>query len=126
MFYKIPTIAQLVIISITITSICCYPSQIFQTPSQCRNQNKNSEQSCMKSYCNSNQETFVCQSLKCKNDFPGSGISDNMGKLNCINRVCDANPNESVCKQLRKCEAKKNQGFGGLFAYIDCVIKLFS
>ena len=110
------------IISITIGQ----QEGVFETPPQCLNQEKGNQEKCVKNYCLLNQGKFLCKSLKCKTDHPGSGIADNMGKLSCINDVCESYPSQHACKKLQECEAKKKQGLTGIFAYVECVIKLFS
>ena len=97
---------------------------IFKPPKQCENLPKVSQRQCLKVYCLSNQQQFVCETLQCVTDNGGEDIAARLAKLKCIQNVCSRNTEETVCKKLKLCEAKRNDG--DVLGYLTCVIKLFS
>merc|ERR1712079_158616 len=113
---------------ISITFCHCLPARanIFVTPSQCANENKDGQEKCIKKFCRINEDKFVCKPLECRTKYPENGIDDNIQKLECIKTQCKSYPYENACRELKECEAKKNEQFIGLFSYINCVIQLFS
>merc|ERR1711994_1061775 len=117
-----------IVFILSITFCYCVPARtnIFETPSQCAYEKKQGQEKCLKKFCGINEEKFVCKALKCRTNYPGNGIADNIQKLECIKTECKAHPYQYACRKLKECEAKKNEPFVGLFSYINCVIKLFS
>ena len=96
---------------------------IFKPPKQCENLSKISQKQCLDAYCVSNQQEFLCETLKCIKDNEGEDIAARLAKLKCIQNVCSRNTEEVVCKKLSFCEAKRNEG--DILGYLTCVIKLF-
>ena len=96
----------------------------FQPPQQCENPNPNVQEQCLRNFCVTNQKEFVCTALKCKEEHVGDGIIEKLAKLKCIEGVCSLNRSEEVCQRLAECEAKKKTE--GVFAFIGCIIELFS
>ena len=113
---------------IVVTKVGNSQPGFFETPKECSlvqyYQNPILQEQCVKRYCLTNQYTFVCKSLKCKDDYVGNGITEKFAKLRCIQGVCSLNRSEKVCRMLEECEAKKKTE--GLFSFIGCIIKLFS
>ena len=99
-------------------------NKFFQPPQECRNEAEANQENCLKSFCTTNRNRFVCQAYECRQGNAGDGIIEKLAKLKCIENVCTANPTEPVCQELQICNAKKTSG--GLFAFIECIIKLFS
>ena len=115
-----------VLFMVEIQNILTEPG-IFKPPQQCENLPKISRKQCLDAYCVSNQQQFVCQTLKCIKDYMDNGgedIAARLAKLKCIQKVCSSNTEESVCINLKLCEAKRNDG--DILGYLTCVIKLFS
>ena len=96
----------------------------FKPPKQCENLPKISQKQCLEVYCVSNQQQFVCEILQCTMDNEEEDISARLAKLKCIQNVCSRKTEEVVCKKLKVCEAKRNDG--DVLGYLTCVIKLFS
>ena len=99
-------------------------NKFFQPPQECRNEPEANQENCLRSFCSTNQNRFVCQAYECRQGNAGDGIIEKLAKLKCIENVCTANPTEAVCQELQICNAKKTSG--GLFTFIECIIKLFS
>ena len=97
---------------------------IFKPPKQCENLPKMSQKQCLDAYCVGNQKQFVCEILQCIADNGGEDIAARLAKLKCIQNLCSRNTEEVVCKKLKLCEAKRNDG--DVLGYLTCVIKLFS
>ena len=97
---------------------------IFKPPKQCENLPKISQKQCLDAYCVGNQKQFVCEILQCIADDGGEDIAARLAKLKCIQKLCSRNTEEVVCKKLKLCEAKRNDG--DVLGYLTCVIKLFS
>ena len=99
-------------------------NKFFQPPQECRNEAEANKENCLRSFCSTNQNRFVCQAYECRQGNAGDGIIEKLAKLKCIENVCTANPTEPVCQELQICNAKKTSA--GLFAFIECIIKLFA
>ena len=97
---------------------------IFKPPKKCENLPKIPQKQCLDVYCVRNQQQFVCETLQCIKDNEGEDIAARLAKLKCIQSVCSRATEEAVCKKLKLCEAKRNDG--DVLGYLTCVIKLFS
>ena len=99
-------------------------NKFFQPPQKCRNEPEAKQENCLRNFCSTNRNRFVCQAYECRQGNAGDGIMEKLAKLKCIENVCTANLTEPVCQELQICNAKKTSG--GLFAFIECIMKLFS
>ena len=113
----------LVLFMLAIHDVVTEPG-IFKPPKQCENLPKISQKQCLDAYCVGNQKQFVCEILQCIADDGGEDIAARLAKLKCIQNLCSRNTEEVVCKKLKLCEAKRNDG--DVLGYLTCVIKLFS
>ena len=121
--YSLAIIVSFVFAFITVDFVSG-SNKFFQPPQECRNEPEANQENCLRNFCSTNRNTFVCQAYECRQGNAGDGIIEKLAKLKCIENVCSANPTEPVCQELQICNAKKTSG--GLFAFIECIIILFS
>ena len=71
---------------------------LFKPPKQCENLPKISKKQWLDTFCVSNQQQFVCETLECVTDNEGKDIAARLAKLKCIQNVCSRKTEEVVCK----------------------------